>query len=417
MSSTTPAPRKKPTFAAGLVLFFGVVGVAWLSAMMLPERAVLFAMPIIMLAATTFAVLVTRVDPRETLLLRLPTPTDLIMAIPLAISFFVIDDQIAAISHARFPVSEEIQEYFRRLLTVETSWDWVEKIGLIGVGAAVSEELMFRGFIQTAFLQRLRRPAAILFAALLFMLLHVQYLPVLAAGIILGFVTLATGSIVIPMFVHFANNFIQILLLNLAGLETLGDPVWIPPSILIPAVAMFALTWGYYMRRLDPEPESEPSSGSESDDRQARERITIPDKTESILEDLSSVPAARRRLGWLVVAGAVFAGVAVLTALFAWSIYFIYPERVLDRGIEVLETRITATLEPSAREKEPQIESAFQALSVLNESGQLELRDLAGVMRHHLELSADGGLDANDAEALVEGIRRVVMDRTKPRAL
>jgi hypothetical protein len=31
----------------------------------------------------------------------------------------------------------------------------------------------------------------------------------------------------------------------------LGDPVWIPPSILLPAIAIFALSLAYYLRRLE----------------------------------------------------------------------------------------------------------------------------------------------------------------------
>ena len=411
MTSSSSDPPRYPQPAGGLVLFIAVVGIGLAVGWALPEGAALVAMPVVMLLATGVAVIGFRVDAKETLLLRLPSATDFLMAIPLAISFFILDDQVAGLSHARFPVSEATLEYFRRVLTVQSPWDWFEKIALIGLGAAVSEELMFRGFMQTAFLQRLPRPAAITLAAALFMLLHVQFLPVLAAGIVLGFVALATRSIVIPMFVHFSNNVIQLLLFNLAELETLGDPVWIPPTILLPALAMFALSCGYYLRRLEPEPETPADAASDPE----RERITIPHDPTSIAEELSSVPQRRRRLGWLVVATAVVAGVLVLMGLFGWSVYYIYPERVHARGIELLERRITATLEPGASDKAARITSAFLALTALNESGQLELRDLATVRQSYRELSADGGLDAQDADTLVEAIHEMVMDRTRPR--
>ncbi len=411
MTSNSADPPRYPQPVGGLVLFIAVVGIGLAVGWALPEGAALFAMPLVMLSATAVAVIGFRVDAKATLLLRLPSATDFLMAIPLAISFFILDDQIAGLSHARFPVSEATLEYFRRVLTVQSPWDWFEKIALIGLAAAVSEELMFRGFMQTAFLQRLQRPAAITFAAALFMLLHVQFLPVLAAGIILGFVALATKSIVIPMFVHFTNNVIQLLLFNLAGLETLGDPVWIPPTILLPALAMFALSWGYYLRRLEPEPETPADASSEPE----HQRITIAHDATSIGEELESVPKGRRRLGWLVVATAVVAGVLVLLGLFGWSVYYIYPERVHARGIELLERRITETLEPGAANEAARITSAFLALAALNESGQLELVDLANVRQSYRELSADGGLDAQDADALVKAIHEMVRDRTRPR--
>ena len=401
MTSSSSDPPRYPPPAAGVVLFLAVLGIALVLGLALPEGAPLIAMPVVMLLATGLAVIGFRVDAKETLLLRLPSVTDFLMAIPLAISFFILDDQIAGLSHARFPVSDTTVEYFRQILTVQSPWDWVEKIALIGLAAAVSEELMFRGFMQTAFLQRLGRPAAIVLAAAFFMLLHVQFLPVLAAGIVLGFVALATQSIVIPMFVHFTNNVIQLLLFNLADLETLGDPVWIPTTILLPALAMFALSWGYYLRRL--EPEGEP------------ERITIAHDPMSIREELSSVPEGRRRLGWLVVSTAIVTGVLVLFGLFGWSVYSFYPERFHAPGIEMLERRVIASLEPSASDKAPRITSAFRALHALNESGQLELSDLVTVWQSFRERSADGGLDAEDADTLVEAIDKMVMDRTRPR--
>lgn len=419
MESPSTTPPRLPTPAAGLALFFGVVALHATAAMTLPEEIVLFAIPVSMLLATVAAILIFRVDAKQTLLLRLPSATDFLMAIPLAISVFILDDQIAGISHARFPVPEQTQDFLRTFLTVTTPWDWVKKIGLIGVGAAVSEELMFRGFLQTAFASRLRRSAAILLTALLFMVLHAQFLPVLAAGIILGFVAMATRSIVIPMFVHFANNVTQLLLFNLAGLETLGDPIWIPPTILLPAIVMFALTWGYYMRRLGSEPEpDEPEPDPNNDLRSSRrEPIAIHHTPAPLSQELAQLSASRRRLGWLVVAGAVLIGVVVLFALFAWSVYFVDPQNAHSRGLAVLEEQITAELEPDAQAKQPQIESAFQALSILNDTGQMQWRDLASVAASYRELGADGSLDARDADAIVATIRDLVRQRTRARAL
>lgn len=421
MEKSPPARPRVPTPAAGLELFFAVVALNAVAALTLPAGVVLFAIPASMLLATGTAVALFRVDVKQTLLLRLPTATDLVMAIPLAMSVFILDDQITGISHARIPVPEETQQFLRELLTVTSPWDWVRKIGLIGVGAAVSEELMFRGFIQSAFSQRLRRPAAILSTALLFMVLHLQFVPVLAAGIVLGFVAMATRSIIIPIFVHFANNVTQLLLFNLAGLETLGDPIWIPPTILIPALVMFALTWGYYMRRLGPDPDAEDESASEQPVAKRRtperEPIAVLHAPPPLSQELAPLSASRRRLGWLVVAGAVLTGVIVLFALVAWSVYFVDPQSAHSRGLAVLEGRITADLEPDARAKEQQIASAFQALSLLNETGQMDWRDFIHVASSYQELGADGSVDAADADAIIAAIRDLVRDRTRAREL
>jgi membrane protease YdiL (CAAX protease family) len=125
------------------------------------------------------------------------------------------------------------------------------KLLTIGIGAAVSEELMFRGFIQSALSRAMRPARAIALTAFLFMALHILPLPsFVAAGLVLGVAALATGSVAVPALVHFINNAAALALVNVAGLESLGDPVWIPPSILLPAIAIFALSLAYYVRRL-----------------------------------------------------------------------------------------------------------------------------------------------------------------------
>ncbi len=83
------------------------------------------------------------------------------------------------------------------------------------------------------------------------MALHILPLPSFAvAGMVLGLTALSTRSIVVPVVIHFLNNASALALVNLAGLETLGDPIWIPAEILLPAMAIFALCVFYYSRRL-----------------------------------------------------------------------------------------------------------------------------------------------------------------------
>jgi hypothetical protein len=172
---------------------------------------------------------------------------------------------------------------------------------------------------------------------------------------------------------------------------------------------MFALSWGYYLRRLEPPPLPAPAPVPDPG------RLTVPHDPTSIREELSSVPESRRRLGWLVVSIAILTGVLVLFGLFTWSTYSFNPERFHAPGIKMLEQRVIAALEPDAADKAPPITSAFRALQALNESGQLELGDLVTVWQSYRERSADGGLDAHDADALVGAIRKMVMDRTRPR--
>jgi membrane protease YdiL (CAAX protease family) len=209
--------------------------------------------PLVLLVVTILFVYGFRADARETLLLRLPTWPDLLMAFPLAISFVVLSDQLSSLTSDLVPaeLSEQLREVQLRWLRASSASEWLVKLATIGVGAAISEELMFRGFVQSAFSRAMRPANAVLWTSFLFMALHILPLPSFAAaGIVLGVTALATGSIVVPVLIHLLNNVAALALVNLTGLETLGDPVWIPLEILLPAVAIFGLCLIYYARRL-----------------------------------------------------------------------------------------------------------------------------------------------------------------------
>jgi len=251
---STSGPRRLPSLTAAIALFCAVlisnlamgrlfassgIGADWL----------LVATPLVLVVFTALFVFGFRLDPKETLLLRLPTWPDVLMAVPLAISFVILSDQLSTLTSDLVPA--ELAEQLREVLRASSPGEWLVKLATIGAGAAISEELMFRGFVQSAFSRATGPAIAVILTSILFTLLHILPLPSFAAaGLVLGLTALATGSIVVPVVIHFLNNVAALALVNLAGLETLGDPVWIPPEILLPAVAIFVLCLIYYARRL-----------------------------------------------------------------------------------------------------------------------------------------------------------------------
>ena len=255
---SSPGPAKLSPAAAAFALFFVVlmanIGMGQaVSVLGISADWLLVATPLVLLVFTALFVFGLRLDPKETLLLRLPTWPDFLMAIPLAFSFVILSDQLSTLTSDLVPaeLSEQLREVQLRWLRASTPAEWAGKLATIGAGAAISEELMFRGFVQSAFSRTMRRASAVLWTSFLFMALHILPLPSFAAaGLVLGLTALATRSIVVPVVIHFLNNASAMALVNLAGLETLGDPVWIPPGILIPAVAIFVLCLSYYARRL-----------------------------------------------------------------------------------------------------------------------------------------------------------------------
>lgn len=78
---------------------------------------------------------------------------------------------------------------------------------------AICEEILVRGIVFTEYEKKLGALAAILGSAVLFALLHFDsenFLSYLYAGVILGIAVHTTSSIIAPIILHFANNFICI---------------------------------------------------------------------------------------------------------------------------------------------------------------------------------------------------------------
>ena len=87
---------------------------------------------------------------------------------------------------------------------------------LIALLPAVCEELFFRGYVFCAVRQKIKPKAAIVLTAFLFALYHMSLvrLPLtFLPGILLTIALYYTGSIFIPMIMHFLNNAIAVLLM------------------------------------------------------------------------------------------------------------------------------------------------------------------------------------------------------------
>ena len=129
------------------------------------------------------------------------------------------------------------------------------------------------------------------------------------------------------------------------------------------------------------------------------------------------MPPGRRRLGWLVLAGAVLLGTSVLLLLFFSSLYLSNPPAMQATFIETLSREASRRLDPDAIERAEELDGAFLALSAANDAGSLGWRELWAVMRAYAEASADGSIDSEDVDALIQSIREAVIGATAPRRL
>lgn len=95
---------------------------------------------------------------------------------------------------------------------------WWLTSGLIIIGAPLGEELLFRGAFLSSLRVAITDKWAILISAVCFALVHfymVQFIPVLASGIILGFLFTSNNNLVRPVIAHAVVNAISLVFYNL----------------------------------------------------------------------------------------------------------------------------------------------------------------------------------------------------------
>jgi membrane protease YdiL (CAAX protease family) len=97
-------------------------------------------------------------------------------------------------------------------------------IFIVAVVPAICEETFFRGFIQKSFEQKFKPIYSAVITAVFFGLYHFNpygLIPLIALGIYFGFAAYTTESILVPMILHFTNNFIAILAFFIWGSDEL----------------------------------------------------------------------------------------------------------------------------------------------------------------------------------------------------
>ena len=100
-------------------------------------------------------------------------------------------------------------------LKVNTIGGLLFNIFMIGIMAAISEELLFRGVLLKLFAEWTKNiHLAVIFSAILFSAFHLQFygfLPRFMLGVLLGYLFVWSKSIWVPIFIHFLNNTIAII--------------------------------------------------------------------------------------------------------------------------------------------------------------------------------------------------------------
>lgn len=419
MVGKVPAPKWAIFLFLAAVALHTVVGSLLVVAQ--PDLGILFGELLTLLIPTLLAVAYLRADFRDTLRLRWPSRADLLLAVPLAVALAVLNDQLSNLTSQFYSMPEPQRQAIVSLLRAETAYEWLVRVLGLAVAAAVSEEILFRGFIQTSLEKGpLGRGRAVFLTAILFAVIHLipQGMPsYVLAGIVLGITAVATESILIPILIHALNNIAALLLLNLADMETLGQPVWIPLPILIPAFLIFGIALAYYFRRLAETPKSSalPDPLPSPPQPASVPRPEIPPGPASHGAP-DPPPLQRKTLGWVVVGCAAVIGLAVVLGLFLMSLLYLPQAR--QQPIREMEQRLLEALPPSSpTSRASRIRGEFDALLDYNESGQLGVTEFVRLVWVYSAARSDGTITEDELESILSRIRLILRENTRVRHL
>jgi len=138
------------------------------------------------------------------------------------------------------------------ILSMKTPSDLLESILLVGVLAAVGEELFFRGILQRILIGTFGRPwTGIVVTAAIFSAIHGQFLgfiPRMILGIILGALYWYSGSLLPAILGHFIFNSLQVVLvytkvMDVSQQSTAGDKYLTITGIIALVVVILLLQY------------------------------------------------------------------------------------------------------------------------------------------------------------------------------
>ncbi len=167
------------------------------------------------------------------------------LSILLGLTLSFVASAVDTLSESFLPMPEDLRRSLESLLTMESMSDVILISLSLVFGAAVCEELFFRGFLQTA-LERTKgvRPAVVV-SSLVFGIVHFNpwwFVSILFAGVILGIIAFVSGSVYPGIIAHGINNSLSLFIANatrweeytwVSDLETIPLPLAVASAVIL----------------------------------------------------------------------------------------------------------------------------------------------------------------------------------------
>ncbi len=121
----------------------------------------------------------------------------------------VLPEFLKGLEQRFMEAEEKIKIITEQMLKVESFSGFLLNLLVMAITPAIVEEVFFRGALLTIFSEKKNRILAIWLVAIVFSLIHFQmygFLPRMIYGAILGYLAVWSGSLWLPIFVHFLQN-------------------------------------------------------------------------------------------------------------------------------------------------------------------------------------------------------------------
>jgi len=183
-------------------------------------------------------------NPKELFRLN-PVSNDIIfLSILIGLTIGPLSDELDRLIQIIIPLPQWFIEQLT-FMQANSATDWILLfLGVVAL-AAISEEFVFRGFLQVTLERKGDVTRAVILASISWTLIHINpywAIQIFIMGIIIGFIAWRTNSIIPPVIVHALNNFMSLLFFNF-GEELdwylMGEHV--TPWILV--VSLAVLVW------------------------------------------------------------------------------------------------------------------------------------------------------------------------------
>ena len=168
-----------------------------------------------------------------------------------------LPESLSALEQMIKDMQESASAMIEKFVSVDTIGGLMLNLFMIAGLAALGEELLFRSIIQTSLIKICKNAhVGILIASAIFSFIHLEFygfIPRLILGMLLGYMFYFSGSIWVPMLMHFLNNGTVVLIYFLNNkditnidVDTFGQtsiPILIVSIVVMIALFLFSIKY------------------------------------------------------------------------------------------------------------------------------------------------------------------------------